>query len=141
MLYRFAVQQKTTYVKSQRYILIDEVKNKAFYGISYNKTQAPNIRPFVMPDTVLPFANPILCQVLCREYRTTAEMMMPKTLCIKFSERIVSSVLMQKYSINLAAPPIIKMIAQLNTGRFFIFSSISSSFNKSSVLSYSFYSF
>ena len=35
----------------------------------------------------------------------------------------------------------IKMIAQLNTGRFFIFSSISSSFNKSSVLSYSFYSF
>lgn len=38
MLYRFAVQQKTTYVKSQRYILIDEIKNKAFYGISYNKT-------------------------------------------------------------------------------------------------------
>ena len=49
-----------------------------------------------------------------------AQIMIPKILWKKFSEIIVSSVFMKKYSINLENPHIVNIITQLSIGYFFI---------------------
>jgi hypothetical protein len=89
------------------------------------KQAVPSKSPLKTFCTTFVFVNPISFQESFAKNSTATRTTMPKTLCIKFSARIVSSVLIKKYSVILAILQTRKITIQLIIGfaniDFFIF--------------------